>query len=132
MSRLATLCLVTATLSLAGCGGSDDGSTSSEWTGTSVDSAGIQLVTNTLTPIWNEGVTWSLEEVLTIGAAEGDPEYQFGQISGVGITSDGRVVVSDMQGQHVKVFGSDGTWQRTFGEAGSGPGQFGQQAGPVL
>ena len=132
MSRLAAVCFVAAAVSLAGCGGSDGGSTSSDWTGTSVDSAGIQLVTNTLTPIWNEGEAWSLEEVLTIGAAEGDPEYQFGQISGIGITADGRVVVSDMQGQHVKVFGSDGTWERTFGEAGSGPGQFGQQAGPVL
>ncbi|MEJ2481753.1 MAG: hypothetical protein P8049_01130 [Gemmatimonadota bacterium] len=132
MSRRATATLLTAVLALAACGGGDGGTATSEWTGTAVDSAGILLVTNTSTPVWNEGDAWTLEEVLTIGAAEGEPEYQFGQISGIGITSDGRIVVSDMQGQHVKVFAADGTYERTFGEAGSGPGQFGQQAGPVL
>jgi hypothetical protein len=103
-----------------------------EWGGTVTDSAGIQLVSNSASPIWGESEAWTLEDVVTIGAAEGDPEYQFGQISGVGIASDGRFVVSDLQGQHVKVFSPDGTWERTIGEPGSGPGQFGGQAGPIL
>lgn len=116
---------------LSACGG-DQGTATKEWAGTVTDSAGIQVVANPATQLWGEGDAWTLDEVLTIGAAEGAPEYQFGQISGVGIASDGRILVSDMQGQHVKVFAPDGTWERTIGEPGNGPGQFGAQAGPVL
>lgn len=113
------------------CSG-DGGATATDWAGTVTDSAGIQLVMNPLTPIWGDGDSWTLEETLRIGTPEGDAAYQFGQISGIGFTSDDRVIVADQQGQHVKVFGADGTWERTIGEAGSGPGQFGGQAGPVL
>ncbi len=116
---------------LVACGG-DDGSSVGEWAGTVTDSAGIRVVSNPTAPMWGSTDAWTLEETLRIGAAEAEPEYQFGQISGIGIASDGRIAVSDMQGQHVKIFGADGTWQRTFGEGGSGPGQFGAQAGPVL
>jgi hypothetical protein len=116
---------------LTACGGADSPATV-EWSGTVTDSAGIQVVTNPLTPIWGEGDAWTLEEVLTIGEAAGRPEYQFGQITGIGVASDGRVLVSDTQGQHLKVFSPDGIWERTIGEPGSGPGQFGQQIGPVL
>jgi len=119
-------------LVFSACSGGDGGPTASEWGGTVTDSAGIQLVSNPLTPIWGEGDAWTLEETLRIGMPEGDAAYQFGQISGVGFASDGRIIVADQQGQHVKVFAADGTWERTIGEAGNGPGQFGGQAGPVL
>jgi len=69
---------------------------------------------------------------LRIGEPAGDPEYQFGQIAGVAMTSAGQVLVMDQQAQELKVFGPDGAWLRTIGEPGSGPGQFGPQAGPVL
>ena len=121
-----------AALFISACSGGDGGAPDTGWAGTVTDSAGIQLVVNPLTPIWGEGNAWTLEDALRIGAPEGDAAYQFGQISGIGFAADGRIVVSDIQGQHVKVFAADGTWERTIGEAGSGPGQFGGQAGPVL
>ena len=102
------------------CSG-DGGETATDWAGTVTDSAGIQLVTNPLAPIWGDGDAWTLEETLRIGTPEGEAAYQFGQISGIGFTSDDRVIVADQQGQHVKVFGADGTWERTIGEGGSGP-----------
>ena len=52
------------------------------WEGTVRDSAGIEIVENFGTPLWREGETWRLTEVLRIGAVEGAPEYEFGRISG--------------------------------------------------
>ena len=121
-----------AALVFSACSGGDGGTTTTEWAGTVTDSAGIQLVQNPLTPIWGADDAWTLEETLLIGTPEGDAAYQFGQITGIGFTLDGRVIVSDTQGQHVKIFAADGIWEQTFGEGGSGPGQFGAQIGPVL
>lgn len=123
--------VIAALILFSACSGGG-GAADTDWAGTVTDSAGIRLVTNPLTPIWGEGDAWTLEETLLIGTPEGDAAYQFGQITGIGFTSDGRVIVSDTQGQHVKIFAADGTWEQTFGEAGSGPGQFGAQIGPVL
>ncbi len=122
---------IAAVFLFSACSG-DGGTTATDWAGTVTDSAGIQLVQNPLTPIWGAGDAWTLEETLLLGTPEGDAAYQFGQITGIGFTSDGRVIVSDTQGQHVKIFAADGIWEQTFGEAGSGPGQFGAQIGPVL
>jgi hypothetical protein len=121
---------IPALLLATGCGGEAGGA--AEWAGTVDDSAGVQLVYNTPQPLWGSEDAWSVEDVLTIGEAAGDPDYQFGQISGVGLTSDGRILVIDQQAQHVKVFQPDGTIERTIGRAGSGPGEFGQGVGPVL
>ncbi|MDP2469803.1 MAG: 6-bladed beta-propeller [Candidatus Palauibacterales bacterium] len=114
----------------AACGGAADGGAG--WTGTVVDSAGVQLVRNSSQPVWGDGDAWGFEEVLTIGEAAGDPDYQFGQIAGLDVTSDGRILVLDNQAQHVKVFSPDGTFERTVGKAGSGPGEFGPGAALLM
>ncbi len=120
-------------LVLAACGG-DDASSDGGWTGSVVDSAGIQVVTNPPTPAWGDGEGWGLEDVLTIGEAAGDPDYQFGTIpqGGIAVASDGRIYVVDQQAQHVKVFSPDGVFEQTIGQAGSGPGEFGPGVGPIL
>lgn len=122
--------LIPALLVAAGCGGEAGGA--ADWAGTVEDSAGVQMVYNAGQPLWGSEEAWTVEDVLTIGEAAGDPDYQFGQISGVGLTSDGRILVVDQQGQHVKVFRPDGTIETTIGRAGSGPGEFSPGAGPVL
>lgn len=119
-----------AVLFAAACGGGADGG--AEWSGTVVDSAGVQLVRNSLQPIWGEGEAWGFEEVLTIGEAAGDPDYQFGQIAGLDVTSDGRILVLDNLAQHVKVYSTDGVFERTIGQAGSGPGEFGPGAAVLM
>jgi len=119
-----------AVLFAAACGGGADGG--GEWTGTVVDSAGVQLVKNSVTPLWGPGEAWGFEDVLTIGEAAGDPDYQFGQITGLDATSDGRILVLDSQAQNVKVFSPDGTFVRTIGKAGSGPGEFGPGAAILM
>lgn len=119
-----------AVLFAAACGGGADGG--SAWSGTVEDSAGVQLVRNSLQPTWGEGEAWGFEEVLTIGEAAGDPDYQFGQIAGLDATSDGRILVLDSQAQHVKVFSANGLFESTIGQAGSGPGEFGPGAAVLM
>lgn len=115
---------VTLGVAVAACGGESGVA----WQGTVTDSAGIQIVRNTDVGLWSPQDRWTLTEGLRIGTAEGDPDYQFGQLSAggsLGVASDGRIVVLDAQGQHLKVFGPDGVYERTIGGAGSGPGEIG-------
>ena len=119
-----------AVLFAAACGGGADGG--SDWSGTVEDSAGVQIVRNSTQPIWGAGEAWGFEEVLTIGEAAGDPDYQFGQIAGLDATSDGRILVLDNMAQHVKVFSPTGVFERTIGQPGSGPGEFGPGAAMLM
>lgn len=123
---------VPALVFAAACGGEAGGA--ADWTGTVEDSAGVQLVRNSLAAMWGEGDAWTLEDVMTIGEAAGDPDYQFGNIAqgGIAVTEDGRIFVVDQQAQHLKVFGPDGIYQQTIGQPGSGPGEFGPGVGPIL
>jgi len=110
---------------LAACAGGTD---APAWQGSVTDSSGIQIVQNPEAGIWGPGDGWTLTEALRIGTAEGEPEYQFGQIlpaGSIAIASDGRIVVLDAQGQHLKVFTPDGKYERTIGGPGGGPGEVG-------
>lgn len=113
-----------------GCGG--ETGARGAWSGTIEDSAGVTIVRNGAQGIWAAGEAWPVTEELTIGTTEGDPDYQFGQIAGIAILSDGRLAVLDQQAQHLKLFSPDGTLERTVGSAGAGPGEIGPGAGPVL
>jgi hypothetical protein len=107
---------------LAACGGAGG---AARWEGSVTDSAGIQVVRNSATGIWQAGGAWTVTEALRIGTAEGEPEYQFGMVAGLATLSDGRIAVLDQQGQHVKLFGTDGKYLQTIGKAGAGPGELG-------
>lgn len=129
-SVLAHVGALAMTLLLVGCGdGAGSGEAGNgEFAGTVRDSAGIQIVDNTARGLWGADGGWTTEELLTIGEAAGDPEYQFGQIAAVDALSDGRIAVLDAQAQEVRIYGSDGTYQETFGGAGNGPGELSPQA----
>ena len=99
--------------------------TATEWDGDLRDSAGIVIVENHGEPIWREEERWTLREILRIGAVTGEPAYQFGDISGLGVLSDGRLVVADALAQNLKFFAPDGAHITTVGEPGSGPGEYG-------
>ncbi len=103
------------------CSGGDGG-----WTGSVTDSAGVAMVANPADGIWGAGQGWTVEEELRIGALEGDPEYQFGQIAQGGITVDsqGRIYVLDQQAQEVKVYSPEGVYEKTIGQRGGGPGEL--------
>jgi hypothetical protein len=109
----------------AGCGGGEV-----RWAGTITDSAGVTVVFNTDVGIWALGEEWTLEEDLRIGAVDGPPEYQFGQVLQIAVDSKGRIFVLDGQAQHVQVYSPVGVHEQTIGARGSGPGEL--QAGLAL
>jgi hypothetical protein len=90
------------------------------------DSAGIQIVQNPTQGLWAPGEGWTVEEILSVGSLEGDDAYQFGQISGVDVDDQGNLYIADAQSQDVRVFDGSGTYLRTIGSPGSGPGEIGR------
>jgi hypothetical protein len=112
---IASACVV-----LAACGG--DAAAAGP---TVRDSAGIQIVQNTA-PAWGEEDGWRIgaEPLMDLGVAEGDPRYQFAQVSDALCLSDGSVVVAEAQAQEIRVFNAAGRWVRTMGRKGGGPGEF--------
>ena len=114
-------------LAAAACGESEQG-----WQGTVTDSAGIEIVTSAGDGLWAPGDAWSVERDLAIGTAEGEPEYQFGQIAGIDVGTDGRIYVYDQQAREVRVFDPEGQFITVMGKAGAGPGELSQAAGPVF
>lgn len=123
----ANTCAAVAVL-LAGCGEEPGG----EWQGSVTDSAGVQIVTNASTGSWDSAEAWTVVEDLRIGTAEGQPEYQFGNISGIAVGSDGRIYVMDQQASQIRVFSADGEFIMAMGQPGNGPGELSQSAGPVF
>lgn len=103
------------------CGG--DGG---EWTGTITDSAGVTIVSNPGTGAWGREEAWTLEEELRIGAMEGEPDYQFGEVGGIAVDSEGRIYVLDRQAQRIQMYSPEGEYERTIGGPGGGPGELGQ------
>src|SRR5690606_11221448 len=118
-----------AVAGLTACGGA---SGAGEWAGTVRDSAGVAIVENPATGIWRPDEAWSVVEELRIGVAEGDPEYQFGNITGIDADSGGRIYVLDQQARQVRICDAPGTLLRTVGRGGSGPGEFSPAAGPLF
>ncbi|MFH1763365.1 MAG: 6-bladed beta-propeller, partial [Gemmatimonadota bacterium] len=108
------------------------GSGTGEWAGTVRDSAGILIVENPSKGVWPDGEGWTVEEELRIGAFGGNPDYQFGQVGTVAVSSRGEILVSDTQAQDVRVFSPEGAYLRTVGGPGSGPGELGPGASMLL
>lgn len=96
----------------------------SAWDGIVKDSAGIQLVENRADGLWAAGRPWELLEVVRIGAADGDLDYQFGEIAGVTLGDSGEIFVLDQHTADVRVFTPDGVFRRSFGGPGAGPGEL--------
>jgi hypothetical protein len=116
---------VICVLALDACRG--DSVSANAWDGAVRDSAGIRIVENFGTPLWTEGERWDFTEVLRIGAVVGEPEYQFGRITGLAVLSDRRVVVADAMSHNLRFFSADGIHERTVGREGKGPGEFGDR-----
>lgn len=109
-------------LLLGACAGEE-----SRWVGSVTDSAGVAIVSNPAGGVWTPTDNWTIEQELQIGALEGDPQYQFGQVASITADSEGRIFVLDMQAQHIQVYSPEGEYLQTIGQKGGGPGEL-QQA----
>ncbi len=116
-------CAITCAVAVLACG--EPSISAAVWEGVVRDSAGIEVVENFGTPLWREGERWEFNEVLRIGTVEGEPEYQFGRITGMAVLSDRRVVVADAMSHNLRFYSADGIYEQTVGTQGQGPGEFG-------
>ena len=85
---------------------------------------GVQIVTNPNYP--RDGIVQDiLEEELSVGLEEGPEEYMFNRPFDVQAADDGTIFVLDWGDVCIKVYDKEGTYLRTIGQAGQGPGDFG-------
>ena len=89
------------------------------------DSNGVRIV-ESLRPLWTDGEAWSVaaEPTQTIGVLNGPEEYQLVDVTAAARQSDGDFVVVDRGARAVRLFDAQGTFVRTLGGPGSGPGEF--------
>ncbi|MGH7575457.1 MAG: 6-bladed beta-propeller [Longimicrobiales bacterium] len=125
-----TMRLVPITLFAAACGGDILGG--ARWAGTMTDSAGVTIVENAGSGVWEDADRPAVEQELDIGSADADPSYQFGNITGIDVDQDSMIYVVDQQSQTVRVFDAAGAFVREMGGPGSGPGELGQAPAGVF
>jgi hypothetical protein len=89
------------------------------------DSAGVMIVYNR-GPGWVEDQAWTVssEPDLAIGVLLGPEEYQLVDVAAAARRSDGSLVVVDRGSRTVRLYGPRGTFLKTLGGPGSGPGEF--------
>jgi hypothetical protein len=127
--KRSTYCTAAVSALLAACGGGPAGG---GWAGSVTDSAGVAVVQNPAVGLWAQGEGPTVTEVLRIGVAEGAPEYQFGQITGVSVDADGQIYVMDSQAQEVRVYDQSGAFRSKIGRPGAGPGELSPAAAAPL
>ena len=99
---------------LAACGGS--GATMQE-----ID--GVLYVLNPAEPLTPDLPVNIIEE-FRIGSDEMGDEYLFTGIAGFDVDDEGNIYVLVAQDDRIRVFNPDGTYARTFGRRGQGPGEL--------
>ena len=72
--------------------------------------------------VWGEDAT--LVPEVSIGELDGPEEYLFGSVRSIAVDDDHNVYILDGQARHVRVFDSAGTYVKTLGGPGEGPGEF--------
>jgi hypothetical protein len=103
----------------AACGGADPMIATS----TTVDSAGISIVTSTSSAWGEREARVDTVPVLRIGADEIGP-FQFSFVSAGLLLEQGRIAVTELSANEVRIFDGDGRHLRTVGRRGRGPGEF--------
>ena len=77
-------------------------------------------------------LTLATEDVYTAGAMEGEDWEIFGRIRSVAFDETGKLHILDAQARRVVVVGPDGSFLRTVGKPGEGPGEFSSLIGLVV
>lgn len=86
--------------------------------------SGRVVVTNDGTGVWTPETAWMLEEDLRLGRLDGGGPEQFAEIYWITTDTEGRIYVVENLDQEIRVFEPDGSYARTIGGKGEGPGEF--------
>ena len=117
--RIAPAIVLILALACAGEGGT--GGAREAWTATR-DTVGDTILVHTVSgSLW--GRPRRLVERVSVGVADGAEELMFGDVAGIAVARDGSIYVVDRT-PTLRKFGPDGTFIRTFGRVGSGPGEY--------
>lgn len=103
----------------AACGGADARTSTS----TTRDSSGVAILTHDLTRRTSVCSVDSAPRV-SIGVEDGEAPYMLARLGGAIRLSDGRIVVVNRLTHEIRYFDSTGTWIRSSGRHGQGPGEF--------
>lgn len=110
-------------LTLAACGSRSDASTALNPPVIDTLPGGVVQVTNTGPTAWTDTNGWKLVQVAAIDPADGSPG-ELGAIQSLALGEDGSVYAFQRSPATIKVFGPDGTFLRTVGREGDGPGEI--------
>lgn len=75
-------------------------------------------------PADDRALSTDFEEVYRVGSFDGDLWETFGEITGLSFDAAGNLFILDRQASQVTVVDARGTFVRTVGQAGEGPGEF--------
>jgi hypothetical protein len=113
---LLALTLVIATACERGSSGSTDSIVAH-------DSAGIAIVENDVLAR-TETCAVGDAPVVSIGSAQGEPEYELYRVFGASRLSDGRIALVNQGSQELRFYDAEGRWLSNSGRGGQGPGEF--------
>jgi len=92
------------------------------WKGKIEIEGGVKVIKNPEKPLYGE-IKFDLEEDLQIGK-EDDDNYIFERIYDVKADSDGNICALDGKAGRIQKYDKKGTYLRTIGKKGQGPGEF--------
>jgi hypothetical protein len=122
--RIATF----ASIALAACGRSlsDAGSTT-------VDSAGVTIVTNAA-PIWRAGEEWRIDTIplVDVGGVDSIPATIFADVGGAALLPDGGFVIAEGSDATLRFFDAAGKHRASVGRKGQGPGEYEDFGGIIV
>lgn len=114
-------CLVTIFTVMIG-----SGMDQAKWRGTIEEVAGVTVIKNPKEPIFNENI-FELKEELVIKGADADLEEEmFQDITAIAVDKEQNIYALDGKAANVKVFDKTGSFLKSIGRRGEGPGEFGR------
>jgi hypothetical protein len=72
---------------------------------------------------------WTVEADLRLGSVDGESEAVFGEIRGIDVDGQGRLLVLDHQASEIRAFAADGSLLELVAAAGEGPREIGRANG---
>ena len=89
------------------------------------DSAGVRILEN-VAPQWTPETAWRLsqEPITSIGGMEGDPSQELYRVRSATRLTNGNIVIANAGTNELRFFRPDGSYLRSAGGEGGGPGEF--------